>query len=856
MMSFIAEFLRRIWYLFNRQRFEQELADEIAEHRARMPDVRRFGNELQVRERSRAVWGWNWLDTLIGDARIALRSLLRIRSVTFTALLSLIVGLTLVASTGAVVRAYSAGALPYPEPEQLHHVMYAPPGPWEPGGMSQMPWASLGDIVTHAIGASSARRMLPDNASEPVRLLRVDTGFVRGLGVRAPVGRELRDLDFANDGEAVAMLGHALWQRRFGGDTSIVGRIVRVASEEGDVVELVRIVGVLPDGFYHGRDSRDTIDLLSPLRTATRAYMVRFAHGVDPVQAEVRLSAAARTVGTNIPADWTGIRLESAHARYTEGIRPVLQSVSLASAGVLLVVVLNIAVLVMLRALRKEQEFAVRTALGASRFRLSRIIGIETALLVGVACLVSLIISRAVLSTLAPVVATQLGRPAPRGVDSVGLNDGVIVQTLIIAAVITMALGIAPLLIATRARVAAALQGNRSSTTSPAFRRARVVLLVGEVAGSLALLIGCATMVRSAFNIATIDRGFDAGDIVTARLAYPGSVFADAPSRTAYHRRLTNDAAAQRMSLAFASWPPYADAADQVIEADNGATTRAGTINASDRYFELFHIPILHGRAFNQDDRIGSTPVVVLSATLAQRLWPAGDVLGRRIRMIDVAARDSVPSAWHTVTGVVGDVRQSFADNQQADVYRSYAQYPPDRFATLYVRAEQPGIDAARQLPELVRRVEPRVTVGLIRNLRDSDRESSQTRFLTTLLSVFAITSVTLAVIGIGTVTAYTVQQRAREIAIRQALGAQAGAIVQLFVLNGAFILAAGVVLGLLLSMSGMRLLASRLYGIDVHDAPTWTVATLSLLLLGLASTWWPARRASREQNIRALTSE
>ena len=231
-MSTMAEWLRRVWYLLNRRRLEDALQREMEAHRELMGEPVRFGNTLQLRERSRDVWGWAWLDALGRDVRFAARGLRRTKLFTLVATLSLALGLALTTSTVSIVNAYLIRSLPYPESDRLYHVMYAPPGPWEPGGMTALDWTSVADVVEFPISASGESFYVSDGGyTQSLRGMRVTRGFVEGLGVGVAAGRRPVAQDFTAGSEPIALVGHALWRDRFASDPGAIGRLIRAEAE-------------------------------------------------------------------------------------------------------------------------------------------------------------------------------------------------------------------------------------------------------------------------------------------------------------------------------------------------------------------------------------------------------------------------------------------------------------------------------------------------------------------------------------------------------------------------------------------------------------------------------------------------
>ena len=332
-MARIGEWFRRILYLLNRGRLEAALEEEMNAHRAMMGEPARFGHTLQLRERARDVWGWNWLDGTVRDLRFATRGLRRTPVFTIVVTLSLALGFALTATVVSVVNAYLLRTLPYPAVDRLYHVRYAPPGPWEPRGMTDLDWASVQDVVEFPIASSGESFYLGDDGYTMVlRGLRVSRGFSDGLGVSVVAGRRLSAADFAAGAEPVALIGHALWRDRFAASPGAMGRLLRTESESRPGgAESFRIVGVLAPDFYYGRESRTAVNLYGGALCPNPDLHGPAARGDSTKAAEHRLTDAVRLAATSpIPSDWPGVRLESVHERDGGSLQPVFIGLTVA----------------------------------------------------------------------------------------------------------------------------------------------------------------------------------------------------------------------------------------------------------------------------------------------------------------------------------------------------------------------------------------------------------------------------------------------------------------------------------------------------------------------------------------------
>jgi putative ABC transport system permease protein len=848
-MHFIGEWRRRLWYLLNRRRFEDALKLEMEAHRAMLDDPKRFGNTLRLREASGDVWGWAWLDAFARDIRFAARALRRTPGFTVVTILSLALGLAFAASTAAVVNAYLIRSLPYPAADRLFHVRYAPPGPWEPRGMSALDWQSVDDVVEFAVASAGETFYLTGGGyAQPARGLRASPGFLEGLGVRAVVGRSLTRNDFSAAGEPVVLIGHSLWRDRFGSDPGIVGRILHAETEsQTGPAESWRIVGVLPPDFYYGRDSRDKVDILVPLPARVRTYMVRLRPGIPVAAAERRITEAARSVASGLPPDWTGVHLESVRARYLAQVRPILMSVTFAVGLVLVIVCANVAVLMLLRTLRRQKEVALRIALGSARRHIGRMLAAETALVCTGALALGLAMTNLALGLLAPLVETHLGRSAPGGTAAIAVDWTVALVVGGLAALIALSLAFLPLLTPWQRRLADTLRGDdRSGADGPTMRRLRGSLIALEVAGSLVLLVSCGLMIRNVVGMLRTDLGFATDGLVRARIVLSARNYPDAAAfRRFYEQFSVRLSALAGSPVVFTNWPPFFETPKQFVEtmsSGEGGVT-AGVMMVSANYFPTLGVEVRQGRGFRAGDAAAAEPAAVVSETLARRLWPEGRAVGQRLRSVEQTPGGSTAGAWRTVIGVAADVRQTYGDTDLHDLYLPFV--PDGRFGSFFLRTDRPASSLVPALREVVAGIDPRAVIHEPHSVESENGQLAGARFLTSMLTGFAAMAAFLAILGIYGVTAYAAQQRERELAIRVALGATRRAVLVLFLKDGGLVLVAGIVAGLVSAYPVARVLRNQLEGVRSVDALTVAGTCALLFSAGIAAIWWPARRAS-----------
>jgi len=770
--------------------------------------------------------------------------------------LPLSLGIALAAITSAVVHAYLIRTLPYPAADRVYHVMYAPPGPWEPRGLSGMDWASLNDVVEYPLASAADTFFVADGgAAPPLRGRRVTFGVLAGLALQPAAGRLLVADDFHSTAEPSVLIGYNVWRDRFGADAATVGRQLRTETEAGRV-EQFRIVGVLPRDFYIGGDSTQPIDVVVPMDgSARRYYMARLRPGVPPALAQRRLTEAALQVANDVPADWSGVRLESAHERYTGRLRPVLTGIIVAAALLLLIAFANVAVLIVLRMARRQREMALRLALGSTNARLLRLLVAETCVLLVVSLSIGFVVSRSTLQLLTPLIEAQLGRPAPGGTASIAIDTTVILVFAAVGIVALIALTLPPLGLLRRGRLAAMLQRSGATTTDGAgMRRLRSTMLVVEVAATVVLLAGCGLMVRSVARMVRVDLGFQPHHLARARIALRPVDYRDAQAFTRFFERFIERASAAGAPVVFSSWPPFAEFPEHAIEIDGraGHVLNAGFVNIGPNYFSTLDIALRQGREITADDVTSSAAVAVISESLAKRLWPGGDALGKQLRQIQLTAGGpQPPGPWQTVVGVAADVRQSYGDPNLHDVYSPWI--PNLRFGSFYTRTLHQLPSASRLLQGVAKDIDSHAVVNDLRAVDDENRELAGAMFLSMMLAGFAAVATIVAVLGIYAVTAYSVQQRERELAIRIALGADRGAVARLLLRESGIVLAAGLVLGIAGALATARVLEHQVFGVQTFDLSTLALTAALTATTWLAATWSPARRATRTDPVVSL---
>jgi len=644
----------------------------------------------------------------------------------------------------------------------------------------------------------------------------------------------------------VLLRGLHYCQRHFeGGQAPAAAVEQRLALNQG-IGKLLQLGGVGGAGFCERH--LDSPVVAPQQRPTGRAYMVRLREGAAPAVAEARITDAIRRVpGIKLGTDWPGVTLESVRDRYVKPVRPVLVSVMVASTLVLLIVTANVAILTLLRALRRQKEVAVRLALGAAKRHLVRSVVVEAVVISSAALVAGLTISSWIVRVLGPRIELQLGTPAPGGASAIALDWVTVTVAVSVCLFVAVALSLVPLFLRPAALAEDLRRDSRTATDGRFARWTRSALITVEVAGSIALLVGCGLMVRTALSLLNTDLGMNPRGVVRSRIALPVMGYPDDAAFLRFYDRLTASLATEsRVTIGMTDWPLFLEPARPLrIELDRTeqATESAAVTSVNAGYLTTLGIRLLDGRNFAETDRPGSEPVALASETLARRLWPTGSPVGQRIRARERLGAPIGP--WRTVVGLVSDVRQTPADEDKGDLYIPFTQLPA-RYAPILIRSDRPLSEWLQTLRTTVGAIDPAVLVSPPTSLeKEWDKQLAGSRFLASLLTGFAMFAALVTLVGLYGVTAYTVRQREPEVAIRMALGATRRQVVSLFMNQAAWVIGAGCLLGIGGTALVSRTLERQLHGVTPFDPVTVASASVLMALAALIATWWPAKRAA-----------
>jgi putative ABC transport system permease protein len=802
------------------------------------------------------------IDALRQDFRYAVRQL--IRSPGFTAVAVLTLGLGIGANTAifSVVNAVLLRPLPYPEPSRLVNVAERRPN-GTPNSVSHpnfLDWRKEGALESMALLRTQSFNVGGADRPERVAGALVSAEYFRVLGLAPAAGRYFLVGEDTPGRDRVAVISHGLWQRRFGGDPSVVGRSLTVDGRG------LTVVGVATAGFRFPEETEvwTPVSLDDPALLEARglhAYQVigRLGQGQTLEHASTRLQAVAARLAAEYPASnqsWS-VAVVPLHESLVHDLRPTLLVLLGAVGFVLLIASANVAGMMLARGAARRRELSIRAALGAGRWQLVRQLLTETALLT--------LLGSGLGIGLAAWGADALLSLGPHGLRPMhpAVIDGhVLAFTFGVAALTSLVFGLLPALQTARRGGEAALQESGRTSGGVDRQRIRRLLVAGEIALALLLLVGAGLMVQSFRRLLAVDPGFRTANVVSTRLALPRSA-RDTAEVIGFYRDLVDRARALPgvSAAAAVSYLPLSREGARYSFSVEGQPfpepqeRPSSSFNVvTPGYFGTLGIPLLQGRDFTGQDGWNAPGVVVVNQTLARRFWPNESAVGKRLTFDD---DPDEPSDWMTVVGVVRDSRhRSLVDEIMPQIYAPEAQVGLEEMALL-VRTPLAPATVAPAIRGLVASLDPEVPVADIHQLTQiRDASISADRFRTLLLGAFGLLALGLAAIGVFGVISYGVVQRTREIGIRIALGARSAEILRLVIGEGMVTVAGGIAAGLAAGAALSRVLVTLLYQVKPWDPATFVSIAVVIAGVALGACVLPARRALRVDPAIALRTE
>ena len=808
------------------------------------------------------------MGTLLQDLTYATRTLASRRGFTVVAALTLALGIGATAAVFSVVDAVLLRPLPFTEPDRLAMVWVDNTRMGIRTDITSWPsyqqWRTSAAFAEMAGFAPSRSNLTGEGDPERLSGALIQPGFFEVLGVSPARGRSFTAEEGEEGNDQVVILAHGLWERRFGADPGIVGTSILLDGQSHEVV------GIMPPGF----DFPQETELWQPLapgqdlreaRGSFWLYVVgRLAPDATVERAQAELDAVVARLQREFPDAYGGygVWVQPMTDHLVGDVRPALVVLSGAVAFVLLIACANLANLLLARAAGREREIAIRSALGAGRGRMVRQLLTESVLLAlvgGVGGVLVALWGVRALKALAPPDLPNLA--------AVAVDGRVLAFTFAVSVATGIAFGLVPALQVSRPRFSESLKEGRQGTGGGLRgRRTRRALVVAEVALALVLLVGAGLLLKSLARVLAVEPGFDPQRSLAVSVALSGERYEEPGRVLAFY-----DALLERVRGL-----PGVESAGAVSTVLLGELARSAGISVEGKpapppeqrievtidavtpgVFRALGTPLLAGRDVAETDRADALPVAVINHAMARRFWPGEEPLGKRFKF---GGPDS-QSPWRTVVGVVGDARRTALEQEpRPSAFLAQAQVE-DPAMTLVVRAAGEPEDLARSVAREVRATDPTQPVVRIATLAELLGERlAPRRFSAFLLAVFSGLALVLAAVGVYGVVAYAVAQGTREIGVRMALGARASDVLRQVLGQGVGLVVIGVAIGCaaawLLTFTVTRTFSGLLFGVAATDPATFAAVAALLMLVAVAASFVPARRAARTDPAVAMRSE
>jgi putative ABC transport system permease protein len=866
---------------------QEKIADGLSREEARYAAQRALGSVALATEDSRTWWGFGRLEELLQDLRYGARMLRKKPGFTLVAVLTLGLGIGANTAIFSVVNAVLLKPLPYPEPGQLAQLRIVRSGkPNTVIGSTAFVQVKAQSQLLARIAAYSGGDMTLTGAGSAERVVAgaVTADFFPLLGVQPVLGRNFtREEDTPNGSKKAAILGHGLWQSRFGGDADVLGRTITLNEQS------YTVVGILPARFQYPEPFQLWIPLaLGETSAALGGYgegmvllkaIARLKPGVTFQQAQAELQTIAERIqpgGTTATPDGNPrprgergegrgrgdgvLTLVGLHEQVVGEVKGALLVLLGVVALVLLIACANVANLLLARAAARQREMAIRAVLGAGRLRVARQLLTESVLLSVAGGGLGLMMAFWGVRAIEQWSGASL--PAMQGI---GIDAWVLAFTLGVSVVTGLAFGLAPAVQAWRTDVNVALKEEGRGDTGGHRHWLRHFLVVSEVALALVLLIGAGLLIKSFSRLRDVNPGFLTDGVLTFQVTLAQEK--SSPQKVNFIKQIVErlkalpgvQAVAATDSLPLTQFnritpteiegrPPI-----DLRKAKPGEVRPVSRPTVTLEYFNAMGIPLRNGRAFTLQDARSPSESVIVNEAFEKHYFPGQSTVGKRIRLMARGAE----ARWQTVVGVVSDVRQSgLAGDIMPEVYSPELEDVGGELSFVIRATGEPAnlISAVRRV---VAEVEPNQALHNVMTMEQRLANTTTSRRLNTvLLGSFAGLALLLAVVGIYGVMSYAVTQRTREIGVRIALGASSKEIIKLIVGQGALLVGIGVVIGLGVAALGTRLLANLLFGVSALDPVTFVGVTALLAATAFLACYLPARRATKVDPMVALRQE
>jgi len=814
------------------------------------------------------------MNTLFQDIRFGLRMLLKSPSVSIVATIALALGIGANTAIFSVVNAVLLRPLPFPDPESLVALFETDTQRGLQSGSHSYPnfmdLRSQNTVFEH-VSSYHGGNFIMTGRGEPARLEGsvVTADLFPLLGVQPMLGRTfLPDEDKPSETGRVVVLSHALFQQRFGGDPSIINQRITL-----DGVSFT-VIGVMPASFEFPIQN-DPVELWTtmagdasgkePIASQRGAHFLqviaRLKPGVTKEQAQSELTTIGARLEQQYPDTNTrkSLRLDSALTALVGDIRPALRILFVAVAFVLLIACANVANLLLARATSRHKEIAIRSALGASRVRVIRQLLTESVLLSLVGGGAGLL-----LAVWWSDLLVALGKEdIPRAVH-VGMDWRVLGFTLGISVLTGLLFGLAPAFHSSKTELVESLKEGARGTSEGALRNlVRSVLVVAELAIAVILLVGAGLLIQSLWRLQKVNSGLQPENVLTFNVVLPevkytsekqAQFFIDLKQRLESMPGVQSASAILPLPLSNERFGISFEIEGRPLAPKDHPS--ADFFSTGVGYFKAMGIPIIKGRDFDDRDKHGSTPVIIISEAFVRQHFPNEDPIGKRIKP-GISTFDDEDSTMREVVGVVGDVRnRNLSTEPKPAYYLPQAQMPFNEMVGVVKTTGDPrGLISA--VTKQVAGMDQDIPLFSVKTMPEYLSSSvAAPRFSTTLLSIFAAVALVLTVVGLYGVMSYSVAQRTNEIGIRLALGAQSRDVLLMIVKQGSTLILLGLAIGLTIAFLATRVIASLLFGVTAKDPFTFAIVAVILAIVALLACYIPALRATRVDPMDALRCE
>jgi putative ABC transport system permease protein len=891
----LGNLARRLQYLFHRPEHAAELDEEMRLHvelraqqlrdrgmgadQARFAARREFGNRAAIEIAGADAWGWGWWERLAQDVRYAARSIAKTPGFAAIAVATLAVGIGMNTAVFSIVNAVMLRSLPYPEPERLISV-------WEVQGEVRnlsSSGSNLGgkggprrtsvapaNLVDYRKGAtafeglagmdSAPMNLTGNGAPERIFGESVTANYFAVAGVGPALGRTFTDEEDREGADPVVVLTHRFWERRLGADPDVLGKAVTLDAKP------YRVIGVMPAAFQPLSQFNNTNaveffvpaaypkELLANHGDHEIAVLGRLKRGMSISTAQAQLDAVTANLARQFPDTNKGITTAMAPALddIVQNVRDGLRALLAASGLIVLITCVNVANLLLVRAVGRRHETSVRLALGAARGRIVRAFLTESMMVSAAGCLAGVLLGRVLMRVLVASAPQNIPR-----LDTVSMDWRVFLVAAGVATMTGLVFGLAPAWQASRARPADSLKSSERHGAGRGHARWRSALTVAEVALSLVLMVGAGLFLKSFSTIMGMDLGFRTEHVLAMNINLPELHYRTADQRLAFYQDLETRVRALPgvQSVAYANRLPMRGGWGTGIQIENVDLKNldADSQAVNPGYFETLGISVVRGRLLTPADRKGQPYVAVVNQAFAREYVNGQDPIGRRFRR-------NPNAMWFSIVGVVNDVRRGGKTKDiKPQIYLPAAETDsyPVRLADFAVRTQGDPHLVSKAIQQQVWAIDKDQPVTNVRTMDEIVSASvAEQRFQMLLLTVFALVAVALAMIGVFGVLSYAVNQRMNEIGVRIALGASPARILGLVMRQAGALIAAGVIFGLAGAWALTRLVGHLLFQVAPHDTATYVGAVAGLAAVALAAAMIPARRGARVDPLVALRYE